>query len=259
MSRMAVVLCFSVLLLAFGIPAFGQERGEQHADKPAASGEQKQAPAHAASRPGFGAQLAEASNEAAGESEENAEFKYSPSVHWFASLLHADLRTAYWISLALNFAVVAIVVVVLWRANVPALFRQRTAGIQKAMEEARRASEDAGRRLAEIEKRLGRLDAEIGALQQQAEREAAAEEEKIRGAAAEEAQRVFRAAEQEISAAAQTARRDLTAYAAELAVSLAQKRIQVDPQTDRALVRTFAQELGSESAAPARDPGKDGR
>jgi F-type H+-transporting ATPase subunit b len=257
MTRTIWGFCIAALLLAWGVSASGQERpdGKQPAGQ-APPSQQKKAPAH---EPGFGAQLAEASNAAAGEGEENAEFKFSPSVHWFAGVLHSGLRTAYWISVFLNFAVIAAVVAVLWRANVPAMFRQRTAGIQQAMTEAARASEDAARRLTEIEKRLAQLDANIAAMQQQAERESAHEEERLREAAGEDAQRVFQAAEQEIAAAAKAARRDLVAFAADLSVSLAQKRMHVDPQADQALVRSFAQELGSNSFAPSPDGGKDGR
>jgi F-type H+-transporting ATPase subunit b len=203
--------------------------------------------------------LAEASNEAAGEGEENAEFKYSPSVRWLAGLLHVSPRTTYWIGNLVNFGVIALVIVVVWRANVPGMFRSRTQGIQKAMVEARAASEDASRRLREIESRLARLDAEIAAMQQQAEREAAGEEEKILAAADADARRVVDSAEQEIAASAKAARRELTAYAAELAVSLAQKRIQVEPQADRELVRSFAEELGGDGFNMPASGGKDGR
>ena len=51
------------------------------------------------------------------------------------------------------------------------------------------------------------------------------------------------------------ARRELTAYAADLAVGLAQKQIHVDAATDQALVRNFAGELG---VSEASGPGKDG-
>ena len=44
---------------------------------------------------------------------------------------------------------------------------------------------------------------------------------------------------------AKTTRRELTAYAANLAVSLAKKQIQVDANTDQALVRGFAQQLSN--------------
>ena len=40
------------------------------------------------------------------------------------------------------------------------------------------------------------------------------------------------------------ARRELKAYAATLAVNLAEKKIHVDPQTDEALVNSFVRELG---------------
>ena len=126
-----------------------------------------------------------------------------------------------------------------------ALFRNRTASIQKAMEEARKASEDANRRLAEIEARLSRLDAEIGGMRAAAEKEAAAEEQRIKAAADEDARKIVESAEQEIAAAAKSARRELTAYAADLAVSLAKKQIHVDAATDQALLRSFAQQLSA--------------
>ena len=53
-------------------------------------------------------------------------------------------------------------------------------------------------------------------------------------------------AEQEIAAAAKAARRDLTTYAADLAISLAKKQIHVDAGTDSSLVRSFADRLDSE-------------
>ncbi len=52
-------------------------------------------------------------------------------------------------------------------------------------------------------------------------------------------------AEQEIAAASEAARRDLTAYAADLAIALAKEQIHVDPGTDSNLVRNFADRLGS--------------
>ena len=82
------------------------------------------------------------------------------------------------------------------------MFRDRTASIQQAMQEARQASEEANRRLAEIEARLSRLDAEIGGMREAAEKEAAAEEVRIKAAAAEDARKIVESAEQEIAAAA---------------------------------------------------------
>jgi F-type H+-transporting ATPase subunit b len=136
------------------------------------------------------------------------------------------------------------------------MFSARTAAIQKAMQEAQKASEEARRRLAEIESRLMRLDVEIGMMRDAAEKEAGAEEARIQAAVQEDARKMVESAQQEIAAAAKTARRELTAYAADLAVGLAQKQIHVDAATDQSLVSKFAGELGlSEASAP----GKDGR
>ena len=121
------------------------------------------------------------------------------------------------------------------------------------MQEAQRASEEARRKLADIESRLMRLDAEIGAIRDEAEKEGSAEEERIKRAAEEDARKIVASAQQEIAAAAKAARRQLTAYAADLAVGLAQKQIHVDAATDQALVRGFA---GQMDAAP-RGPGAD--
>ena len=76
-----------------------------------------------------------------------------------------------------------------------------------------------------------------------AEREAAAEEQRIKAAAEDDARKIVEAAEQEITAVARAARRELTTFAADLAVSLAKKQIQVDAATDQTLVRDFAQQI----------------
>ena len=204
-------------------------------------------------------QLVEMSREAAGETansnesgkeadkDETAEFKQSPAVQWLAKITGLKVRQAYWLGVLLNFGV--LVAVVLWFSakGLPKMFRNRTASIQQAMAEARKASEDARRRLADIEARLTRLDSEIGKMQVSAEHEAAQEEERIKAATAEDVRKVVESAEQEIAAAAKTARRELTRHAADLAISLAEKQISVDPATDQQLVRGFADQLSNGS------------
>jgi len=189
-----------------------------------------------------GAQPAERSRETAGE-DDQAQFKHSPSVQLVAKLTGLSLEHAYWLSVVLNFAVIALAIIWLSKKNLPGMFRNRTAYIRKAMEEAHKAGEEANRRLAGIEARLSRLDVEIGGMRAAAEKEAAAEEQRIKAAAEEDARKIVESAEQEIATAAKAARRELTAYAADLAVSLAKKQIRVDAATDQALVRNFAQQL----------------
>jgi F-type H+-transporting ATPase subunit b len=190
------------------------------------------------------AELAKESREAAGEEKgENDAFKKSPSVRFLARITGLSLQHAYWLAVLLNFAVIAGAIIWLSRTRLPGLFRNRTAAIQKAIAEAHRASREANQRLAQIEARLARLDVEIGAMHATADKETAAEEARIQAAAEEDARKIVQAAEQEIAAAAKSARRDLKAYAADLAVSLAQEQIQVDNATDQALVRNFAGQL----------------
>jgi len=219
---------------------------------------QQQQVSRAPKQPGIGQQLAHETREAAGEEkDETEEFKQSPSVQLIARLTGLNLKNAYLFSVVLNFVVIALVIAWAGRKYVPGMFSARTAAIQKAMQEAQKASEEARRRLAEVESRLMKLDVEIGMMRDAAEKEAGAEEVRIQAAAQEDARKMVESAQQEIAAAAKAARRALTAYAADLAVGLAQKQIKVDAATDQALVRNFAVQLGAPSGTSADTPGKD--
>jgi len=201
-----------------------------------------------------GRQLAHESREAAGEEkDEMEEFKHSGSVQAIHRITGLSVQQSYWASVLLNFVAIAALIIWAGRKFLPGIFRDRTLAIQKAMQEAQKASEEARRKLAEIESRLQKLDVEIGMMRDAAEKEGAAEEARIKAAAEEDARKIIASAEQEISAAAKAARRQLTAHAADLAVGLAQKQIHVDAATDQALVRNFADELGG-----AKSSGKDG-
>jgi F-type H+-transporting ATPase subunit b len=192
----------------------------------------------------IGGELAKESREAAGE--ENAQFKYSASVRWFARILHLDEHQMYWVSLIINFGLMGLFFYFLLKSKLPQLFRERTVIIQKGIKEAQAASAEAARRLSDIEARLARLDTEVGEIRTSAEREAAAEEERIRQAAEEDKHKVVQAAETEITAIARNARRELKSYAASLAVDLASRKIRVDDPTDHALVREFVDQLGKD-------------
>ncbi len=197
-------------------------------------------------------ELVKESREAAGE-DDASQFKHSSSVQWVAEVTGLDLEHAYLLCVLLNFAVVAAAIFWCSKKYLPGLFRNRTASIQKAMEEARKASEEANRRLAEIDARLSKLDVEISGMRAAAATEAAAEEQRIKTAAVEDARKIVESSEQEIAMAAKAARRELKAYAADLAVSLAKKQIHVDPATDQALLRSFAQQLSANGGEKRKD------
>jgi F-type H+-transporting ATPase subunit b len=236
-ARVHIAILASLLLAAFPVVMSHAARAQA---TPAAGSESSAGAPNAA--------LAKESREAAAE-DEQAQFKHSWMVQWVAKVTGLNLDYAYWLCVALNFAIVAGAVVYFSKKNLPGMFRNRTASIQKAMQEAQKASEDANRRLGEIETRLSRLDAEIAGMRATAEKEAVAEEARIKAAAEEDGRKIVESAEQEIAAAAKLARRDLTNFAANLAVSLATRQIKVDSATDQALVQDFARELSPKSSS----------
>jgi F-type H+-transporting ATPase subunit b len=204
----------------------------------------------------FGGELVQETREATGaDEEENVKLKHAAPVQWLGRKIGLSVHQAHLAALFLNFAVIVGIVVWAARKFLPAMFRNRSLSIQQALEEARAASQDANRRLADIENRLRRLDVEIGQMQATAEKEAAAEEVRIQKSAEDEIRKAVLAAEQEIATAAKQARRDLSTHTANLALALARKQINVDANTDQVLVRSFASNLASKN----NDGGKDGR
>lgn len=233
--RAALLIAICVLCLGYISHAMGQDAA---APSNGAASDKLQNPS---------SDVAKESREA-GNQDEQSEFKRSGSVRLVARLTGLSLDHAYWLCVLLNFAVVVGAIGWASKKYLPAMFRDRTASIQHAMAEARKTSEEANRRLADIEARLSHLGSEIDDMRKLAEKEAADEEERIKSAAIEDARRIVESAEQEIAAAARTTRRDLTAYAADLAVSLARKQIHVDAATDESLIRNFSDHL-SDSAS----------
>jgi F-type H+-transporting ATPase subunit b len=196
-----------------------------------------------------GQQLAHESKQAA-EGDESGQFKHSPTVRWVASKLGISVQAEYWVLYSIDFLIIAVLIGWAWKAKLPAAFRSRTASIRKTMEEAQAASADANRRLSEIEGRLSKLDQEIAQMCASADSEAAAEEQRIRAAAGEESRKIVESAQAEIESAARVAQRELKAYAAGLAITLAEKKMQVDANTDRQLVQRFSRDLAASDGTP---------
>jgi F-type H+-transporting ATPase subunit b len=251
MKSFQQIVCVTVLaLLVMTLAAPATLRAQ---DQPASPPSQQSD--DSSKGPGFGRQLSHETREAAGEDEDKddkAQFKQSPAVKFIAKHTGLSDGSAYLLCILLNFAIIAGIIIWVARKYLPAAFSARTAAIQKAMQEAQKASDEARRKLAEIESRLMKLDVEIGTMRDAAEKDAAAEESRIHAAAQEDARKMLESARQEIAAASKSARRDLTAYAADLAVALAQKQIHVDAATDQSLVRNFAGQLGSSVDAPGK-------
>ncbi len=228
-----------------------QQTSEPAKSEPTKKEDKQAVPEHK----GIGGQLAEETRESTGaEEEENVNLKHAAPIRWLARKIGWSVHATHLLLFSLNFALVVIIVFWAVRKYVPPMLHDRSQFIQRALEEARAASQDANRRLADIENRLRQLDVEIGRMQAAAEKEAEAEERRIHKAAEEDIRKVVLAAEQEIIAAAKLARRELTTHTADLAIALARKQINVDSNTDQVLVRTFASKLPSHN-----DGGKGGQ
>ncbi|HUR36339.1 MAG TPA: ATP synthase F0 subunit B [Terriglobales bacterium] len=179
--------------------------------------------------------------------DQHTQLTQSAVVKKLSGMLGVTPKTGYWIFVLINFAILAGGFYWVTRTSVPQMFRDRTASIQKGMEEARKASAESAARLTEIEGRLSQLDQDILNMRSQAESEAKAEEARLLAATEEEKRKIVQSAEQEIAAAASAARRDLKNLATELAVSLAEKKIAVNEATDKVLVRDFTAHLSGDA------------
>ena len=160
-----------------------------------------------------------------------------------ARFVHLKTETVAQIFEDLNSAVLILAIAIfLWKV-VPKMLRKRSETLEKELIQARLATDDANRRLAEVEARLLRLDSEIDAIRQQVEQEAVTDEQRIHAALETERERIIASAEQEIGAVQAAAQRDLKKFAANLAIDNAMRRIQLSTDTDRALVREFGKSL----------------
>jgi F-type H+-transporting ATPase subunit b len=173
-------------------------------------------------------------------------FRHSASVKSLGAKFGLDPEQAATVFTVINFAVLAILVGWFLLKVLPKTFRNRNAALEKHLVEARAASEDAKSRLGSVEARLGKLDEQIAALRAQAEKDAQADEQRMKASIEEEKQKILASAEQEIAAAAAQARRQIQQYAADLAIDQAAKKLVVTAETDRALVQEFARRLGGD-------------
>lgn len=236
--RVGSMFAATALLLAFlSFPATLRAQEPQPAQKSVSAAHSQQT-----GEP----QSASKEKETETEGDSNEALHHSPAVQAIARLTGLSLDAAYWLCVVLNFIVVFAVLWFLLRKAVPTVFRNRTEAIQRRLEEARKASEDARRRLSDVEARLSRLDTEISQMRQEAEASGKTEEEHMLAAAEAERRRIVESAEQEIASAAALARRELKAYTADLAVSLAEKKMKIAENTDEQLVRNFASRLGKD-------------
>ena len=145
----------------------------------------------------------------------------------------------------INFAIVAGVIVWVFGKLLPPVFQKKAEAVRSAIAIATNAKAAADAQLREAETRLANLEKEVAELRAFAERESAAEAERLRAATQSDAQKIAAAAKAEIEAAERAARLELKALAANLAVDGAETLLakQLTPQTQESLISNFVKSL----------------
>jgi len=182
------------------------------------------------------------------EADPNDAFLQSSSVKMIGTKMGMSTEQASVAFQVANFLLLAVGVGWMLVKILPKAFRSRNSAIQKHLVDARTATEEASARLNSVEDRLTKLDAQIAAMRTQAEKDSAADEQRIKASVEDEKKKILAAAEQEIAAATTQAQRQIQQYAAELAIEQAARKLVVSAETDRLLVQSFAKRLtGDES------------
>ena len=209
------------------------------------------APAHSLTNPASNPSASETPK--AEESQEHA-FLNAPVVHKLAHAFNLSEPAARQIFLAINFIIIFLAIVIPLTRIMPRVMRQRHHTLSQSLEEARKAAEEARKRMSVVEAKLAGLDQEIATFRAQLDQESRADEERIRASIKEESERILASAEQEISAASAHAKRALRSFAADLAIEQAGKQLELTPEIDHALIEQFIGQVAADSSA--HDGGK---
>ena len=145
----------------------------------------------------------------------------------------------------INFAIVAGLLAWVFLKVTPPIFRKNAETISSAISKATAAKAEADRRLREAEEKLARLEQEVAQVRATAQREMAAEAERLRAATERDIERVGLAAQAEIEAAERAARLELKTTAANLAVDEAETLVarELTPKVQESLVASFVKSL----------------
>jgi len=187
----------------------------------------------------FPAQAADAEKKPP-EQDETDTYRKSPSRGGVGREARPEPRSIFPRVHLFNFLLLAAAFVWVAAKMLPKFFRDRSAGIQKHLVDARTATEEARARLSGVEARLAKLDDEIAAMRAHAEQDSAREEQRIKASVEDEKRKILTEAEHEITVATMHAQKLLQQHAAELAIEQAARKLVVSAETDRLLVQSFA-------------------
>jgi F-type H+-transporting ATPase subunit b len=145
----------------------------------------------------------------------------------------------------INFILVAGVIVWLCLKKAPAYFGSRADAIKSSIQKSAEAKNEADRQLRDAETKLQNLEKEVTELRASAERESAAEAERIRKLTQTDGEKIDAAAKAEVQATERAARLELKALAANLAVNGAESLLakQLTPAAQESLINNFVKTL----------------
>ena len=158
-----------------------------------------------------------------------------------SSAEHSSEMIFKWI----HFAILAGLLYWVFGKLLPPMFRRNADSISSAITKATAAKVEAERKLQEAATKMGNLEREIAEFRAQAQRDAAAEVERLRGATVLDVEKIRAAAKAEIEAAERAARVELKELAARLAVDGAESLVakQMTPAVQEAMISSFVQSL----------------
>jgi F0F1-type ATP synthase membrane subunit b/b' len=144
-----------------------------------------------------------------------------------------------------HFVIVAALFIWVFGKLLPPWFKSNADVIAAAINKAKAAKAEAEAKLQEATAKLARLEQEVAQFRASAERDAAAEVERLKAAMQTDAQKIAAAARAEIDAAERAARAELKALAAKLAVEGAEQRVsqRMTPAIQESMVSRFVHSL----------------
>jgi F-type H+-transporting ATPase subunit b len=145
----------------------------------------------------------------------------------------------------IHFAILAGLFYWVFGKLLPPMFRRNSDNISSAITKATAAKAESERKLQEAVTKMSNLEREIGEFRAQAQREAAAEVERLRAATVLDVEKIRAAAKAEMEAAERAARVELKELAAKLAVDGAESLVakQMTPAVQEATISSFVQSL----------------
>ena len=173
------------------------------------------------------------------EQKETDVYRHASVVQAIGRKLGMDGETTARVFETINFLIIVFAIVIPIVRIMPKVLRKRSETLNHDIKTAREATADANARLSVVEAKLAGLDAEIQRFRTQIEQESLEDEKRIKASIEEESARIVSAAEQEIAQAAAQARRGLRTFAADLAITQAEKQLVLTPEVDRAVIDEF--------------------